>query len=138
MKKILIFTLLSLSMLYACATGDTLVNYTIITTDTQFYKPAPMARIINSEAEYTSFLMMRALKEHQPLKDVDFGKNSVLIINKGSAFCEGCGLDIQSVVKKDGKILVTAGGTQPEEKKPEQYFLLIEKTDMKAELELVK
>ena len=138
MKKTLVFTLLSLSILCACATGEKSMKYSIITTESQFYKPAPLAKVLNSEAEYSSFLMKRALKPHGPLKDVDFSKNSVLLINKGSAFCQECGLDIQSIVKKDGKIHVTARGTQPAEKKPAQYFLLIEKTDMRAELEIVE
>jgi len=138
MKKLILLLTTSVIILCSCYSSAKSVNYTIINTNNEFAKAYTAATIINSEKEYNTFLMRRALIKKNPLKDIDFEKDSLILVFKDGRICKNCGMEIVRITEENNKIIITARETPPEENKPEQYFIKIDKTNLKAELKLEK
>lgn len=138
MKKILVLIILSLSTLWGCMTTAESLSFSKIDTNKTFKKAYTGVKLINSKGEYNRFLMGRALVQKDPLNEMDFDKESLLIIFKGYDLCADCGIELKSVEHTSRKIIVTIRPTQPEENMPGHYYLKIEKTDKKPILKVTR
>jgi len=137
MKKITIITLALLVLAFSgCATTDqkTELNYTVLNGGKVFSKPLSSAKIFNSEKEYNSFLMARAIRTADLVRNFDFENSSLLVVYLGKRALEGYGLEIVSITEEPDRIAVYAREIKSDGKKTSQYYLSIKKTDKKADL----
>ncbi|PLX71727.1 MAG: hypothetical protein C0602_00590 [Denitrovibrio sp.] len=125
-------------MIFGCtsaqtgATGD----YSIYHSGKEFSKAAFGAKVFNSESEYESFLMGRSIKKNSLLNNLNFEKHSLVVAYLGKRAEDGYGLKILNVTVNTDKVMVTAKVVQADEKNAPHQFIVIEKTDKKAELRL--